>query len=129
MKGLLAACLLLAAPAQAAPPPSPLSATELKELRKNLEPLVRADPEDAVSWRRLGLVCNGLGDVECAEKSFLRVVEILPEDAGAYYMLGLIYEKRKMKSKAVEAWQACLKHAKDPKLRAVAQKHLEALGP
>jgi hypothetical protein len=39
-------------------------------------------------------------------------------------MLGLIYEKKGMKDKALAAWKTCLENTQDPRLRETAMRHI-----
>lgn len=99
----------------------------LQRARSALEKAVEADPANSELWMHLGLVEHKLGNLDGAEKAFTKVAGIEPDRADAHYMLALIYEKRGEKARAVGAWEACLRVAADPNLKAIAEKHLKQL--
>src|SRR5271155_2778958 len=97
------------------------------ELRRARLVLENAPPTDATNdslWLHLAFIEHKMGDLDAAQASFEKVVALDPAETGAYYMLGLLYEKKGNKAKAAEAWQSCIVHSKDPGLLSVARKHL-----
>lgn len=132
MKTLLLS-LLLVLPAlsalAAAPKLSPEERARLETARERLAEAVRAKPEDAASWRKLGQVHQALGAPEPARDAFLQVTRLDPADAGAWSLLALTHEKLEEVPQAIAAWEACAARTKDPELAAVARKHLQVLRP
>lgn len=132
MKTLLLT-LLLAVPALSAPAGAPRMSPEersrLEAARDRLSEAVRAKPEDAAAWRKLGQVHQALGAAEPARDAFLQVTRLDPADAGAWSLLALTHEKLEEVPAAIAAWEACLARTKDPELSAVARKHLQVLRP
>lgn len=132
MKTLLLSLLLIvpALRAQAAGAKmAPEERARLEAVRDRLSDAVRAKPEDASVWRKLGQVHQALGAAEPARDAFLQVTRLDPSDAGAWSLLALAHEKLEEVPQAVAAWEACAARAKDPELAAVARKHLQVLRP
>lgn len=100
---------------------------QLLKAKATVETQLQADPSNIELWRRLGLLSHKLTLVDEAEKAFNKVLELNPKDPGAYFMLALIYEKKKLKEQAISAWENCLKYAENLKMQAIAKKHLEHL--
>ena len=132
MKTVLLSLLLIVPALQALAAPAKMSPEErarLEAVRDRLADSVRAKPEDAASWRKLGQVHQALGAAEPARDAFLQVTRLDPADAGAWSLLALAHEKLEEFPKAVAAWEACAARSKDPELSAVARKHLQVLRP
>ena len=100
---------------------------QAKQAREVLLEGLKKYPENAVLWLQLGFNEKRLGDVDAAQRAFEKVVSLNPQNADAYYMLGLIYEKKKLKDQAVAAWKSCLANTKEDPIKEVAQKHLSLL--
>lgn len=133
MKTLAAFLFLLAAVPAAAEPPQPPSKvtpevraallTEAADLERQLQ----APPGDAGLYTRLGFVYSRLDQADDAQRAFENAVRLDPKKAPAWYMLGLIYEKKGLKDRALAAWRACLENTADPRARDTAQKHIHQL--
>lgn len=134
MKYLLAALFLAAAPSARAQSAGDQcvsgkcpGAGEPGKTAAELELAVRQRPADAELHIRLGFAYARLEKADEAQKAFENAVRLDPKKAIAHYMLGLIYEKKGLREKAVAAWTACLENAADPHMRETALKHLHHL--
>ncbi|MDO8804144.1 MAG: tetratricopeptide repeat protein [Elusimicrobiota bacterium] len=94
-----------------------------------LERALLTQPDNLELYIKLGFAYTRLGRADDAQRAFENAVRIDPKRAIAHYMLGLIYEKKGLKDKAIVAWTACLQTAVDPHIRETALKHLNALTP
>ena len=92
-----------------------------------LEEAIKQDPANIELYIRLGFTYSKLEKADDAQRAFENAVRLDPKRAIAHYMLGLIYEKKGLKEKALTAWQACLDNATEPHLRDTAIKHLHHL--
>jgi cytochrome c-type biogenesis protein CcmH/NrfG len=131
MKHLLLA-FLLASPAllAAEPPPpndSPETMIQLKQEAASLEQQVKVSPKDTELYVKLGFTYARLRQADEAQRAFETAVTLDPKRAIAHYMLGLIYEKKGLRERAVTAWKACLENTQDPRLRETAVRHLHHL--
>lgn len=131
MKYLLMA-LLLASPALAAAEhpefnDTPEKIEQLKKEAASLEQQIKASPKDTELYVKLGFTYARLHQADDAQRAFESAVSLDPKKAIAHYMLGLIYEKKGMREKAVAAWKACLENTQDPRLRETAIRHLHHL--
>jgi len=128
---LLAASAPQAALAQAAvgrwQSDKPLNAEELKKDISALQEAVKLNPGDTELYIRLGFAYAKLEQADDAQKAFETAVRLDPKKAIAHYMLGLIYEKKGLREKALASWQACLENAAEHHLRETALKHLHHL--
>ena len=127
---LLAAFLAAAAPALAQGEPRDIRTQNVEELKKtaaDLEDAVKLQPANAELYIKLGFTYTRLEKADDAQRVFERAALLAPEKAITHYMLGLIYEKKALKSKAIAAWTACLKNAVEPHMRETARKHLHHL--
>ena len=136
MKQILSACLLLAPALLAAAPPSAQQHKETPEMREqlkkdaaSLEAQITAAPPpgDPELYVKLGFTYARLEQADEAQKAFENAVRLAPQKAVAHYMLGLIYEKKGLKEKALAAWKACLENTADPRMRDTAAKHIHHL--
>jgi len=101
------------------------------ELRKDaaaLEEQVKLDPGNVELYIRLGFAYTKLENADGARKAFESAVRLDQKMAIVHYMLGLIYEKKGLRDKAIAAWKACLENAAEPRMRETAKKHLHHLG-
>lgn len=137
MKNLIMAlcffCAAAAAFAQTAPSGqesglTPQAAAELTRTAADLERQLAALPENIDLHLKLGYTYTRLGRADDAQRAFENAVRLDPKRAIAHYMLGLIYEKKGLRDRAVAAWRACLDNTADPGLRNTAIKHLNNLG-
>lgn len=130
MRKLLAAALLLVPALLAAEPPvPPRKATpemraqltlEVADLKKQL----LTSPSDPELYVKLGFKYARLDMPDEAQAAFENAVRLDPRRAIAHYMLGLIYEKKGMRDKALAAWKACLESAQDPHMKETAERHI-----
>lgn len=132
MRTILAAALFFApALLQAEPPPPPKVTPEVRARLQveaaALEKQAQASPNDPELYTRLGFTYARLDQADDAQRAFESAVRLDPKKAPAWYMLGLIYEKKGLKEKAIAAWRACLENTQDPRARDTAQRHIHHL--
>ena len=106
---------------------TPEKRRRLEESRARLKEALAKTPEDVELWRKLGFVHQALGEAAEARSAFERLLALRPEDEGAHFMTALIHEKMGNTAQAISAWEKCLRVAKVPKHREVAQRHLSHL--
>lgn len=129
-KALFAALFFVPAVLAAEPPPPndpPEVVARLKQEAAALEQQARANPKDTAVFLKLGFTYSRLKQADDAQRAFETVVSLDPKKAIAHYMLGLIYEKKALRDRAIAAWRACLETAADPQMRATAERHLHHL--
>ncbi len=128
---LLAALLFIPALAAAEPPPPPPETPEtIAQLNKDAESLqqqIKASPKDAELRVKLGFTYMRLRRHDDAQRCFEEAVQLDPKKAVAHYMLGMIYEKKGMKDKALASWKACLENTQDPAMKDTASRHIHHL--
>lgn len=100
---------------------------ELVATAARLEQAAITQPDNVELHIKLGFTYTRLGRADDAQRSFENAVRLDPKRAIAHYMLGLIYEKKGLKDKAIAAWKACLENAVEPHIRETALKHLTNL--
>ena len=100
---------------------------ELARTATELEQALILQPVNVELHIKLGFTYTRLGKADEAQRSFETAARLDPKKAIAHYMLGLIYEKKGLKAKAIASWQACLDTAADPHMRETAIKHLNTL--
>jgi len=100
---------------------------ELTRTAAVLEQALITQPDNLEFHIKLGFAYTRLGKADDAQRAFENAVRLDPKKAIAHYMLGLIYEKKGLRDRAVVAWTACLQTAVDPHIRETALKHLNAL--
>ncbi|MDD2805873.1 MAG: tetratricopeptide repeat protein [Elusimicrobiales bacterium] len=101
---------------------------ELTQTAADLERQLLQLPENTDLHIKLGFTYTRLGRADDALRAFESAVRLDPKRAIAHYMLGLIYEKKGLRDKAITSWKACLDNTGDPNLRNTAVKHLNNLG-
>ena len=104
-----------------------LSAQELEKNAVALNGAIKQDPANVELYIRLGFTYAKLEKADEAQTAFENAVRLDPKRAIAHYMIGLIYEKKGLKEKAIASWTACLENAAEPRLRETALKHLHHL--
>ena len=92
-----------------------------------LEQQAAAAPKDAELRVRLGLTYSRLEQADEAQRAFEAALALDPKNPGAHFMLGLIFEKKGLRDRAIAEWKACLDNATDPKMKEKAAKHLKQL--
>jgi protein O-GlcNAc transferase len=70
-----------------------------------------ATPQDLEAWLNLNLVALAVLDLQTAERSALRAVELAPEDWRGHYQLGMVYDAGNLKDKAEAAWRTAIEKA------------------
>jgi tetratricopeptide (TPR) repeat protein len=101
--------------------------SELTTTAAKLELALITQPNNVEFHIKLGFTYTRLGKADDAQRAFESAVRLDPKKAIGHYMLGLIYEKKNLKDKAIAAWKACLENATEPHLRETAIKHLNTL--
>ena len=127
---LLAAFLTVVSPAMAQTGPRDIrvqSVAELKQTAVDLEAAVIQQPDNSELYIKLGFTYTRLEKADDAQKAFENAARLDPKRAITHYMLGLIYEKKGLKDKAIAAWKVCLDNAAEEHLRETARKHLHHL--
>ena len=128
---LLVALFLLPTLLAAAPHPPRKESPEMREQLKieaaALEEQLKAAPADIELYMRLGFAYSRLEQADEAQRAFESAVALDAKKAGAHFMLGLIYEKKGLRDKALAAWKACLENTQDPRMRDTAQRHIHHL--
>lgn len=128
--------LLFACAAQATAQTAPAGAdkdirlqtpAELARTATEVEQALVMQPENVELHLKLGFTYTRLGKADEAQRAFETAARLDPKKAIAHYMLGLIYEKKGLKARAIAAWQACLDTAAEPQMRETALKHLNTL--
>jgi cytochrome c-type biogenesis protein CcmH/NrfG len=130
---LFAALLFSPALAAAEPPPHhhhqeiPRTPDQLKKEAASLLEQIKASPSDPELYVKLGFTYTRLDQADDAQQAFENAAKFDPKEVIAHYMLGLIYEKKGMKDKALVSWKACLDNANDPSMRETAKRHIHHL--
>ena len=101
-------------------------ASEQSRALSALQEALQKDPTNSELWSHLGFAWHKLADLEQSQKAFEKAVSLNPKNLGAQFMLGLIYEKKKLKAQAIEAWKACLA-SPEQRTRDIAKNHLHQL--
>jgi tetratricopeptide (TPR) repeat protein len=132
MKNLLIAVLFFSPSLLGAEPPAPPKETpevreQLKQEAARLEKLAQASPADADLQVKLGFTYARLDQADDAQRAFESAVRLDAKRAVAWYMLGLIYEKKGLKDKALAAWKTCLETAQEPRMKDTAARHIHHL--
>ena len=133
MKYLLLSLLLagaVPAMAQTAPVDKDIrlqTPAELAQTATALEQALIMQPQNAELQIKLGFTYTRLEKADEAQRCFEAAARLDPKRAIAHYMLGLIYEKKGLKAKAIASWQACLETAAEQHIRDTAIKHLNTL--
>jgi len=96
---------------------------EIISIKKNIEMKV----DLAQNYLKLGYLYSKLGDADKAQDAFENVIKLEPYNSKAYFMLGLIYEKKNMTAKAIDVWQKCYNYTQNTEIKQIAQKHIDYL--
>ena len=127
MKKILIAALLALPALRAGAEVPPELREQLKKEAAQLEVQAAAAPKDAELRVRLGLTYSRLEQADEAQRAFEAALTLDPKNAGAHFMLGLIFEKKGLRDRAIAEWKACLENAADPRMKEKAAKHLKQL--
>ena len=103
------------------------SVEELIKDAAALEAAITQNPGNIELHLRLGFAYSRLEKADDAQRAFESVVRLDSKRAIAHYMLGLIYEKKGLRERAIDSWKACLDNAAEQHLRETALKHLHHL--
>jgi len=102
---------------------------EIENIKKEIP--VQITPENinqaVQKYLKIGHLYTQRNDVDNAQIAFEKVISLDNTNDKAYFMLGLIYEKKKMYSQAIDAWQKCILYTKKAEIKEIAQKHLNYL--
>lgn len=101
--------------------------TQIENLKKEILVLKPDSPELVSKYLKIGYLYSQINEVDKAQEAFENVIKLDPKNDKAYFMLGLIYEKKKMTAQAIDAWQKCLNYTQNPEIKRTAQKHLDYL--
>jgi len=129
---LLAALLFAPALLAAEPPPPPPNdppevVAQLRQEAAALEQQTKTSPKDTELFVKLGFTYARLKQADDAQRAFETAISLDPKKAVAHYMLGLIYEKKGLRDRAIAAWKACLENSAEPRMRETAERHLHHL--
>ncbi|MEA5567616.1 protein kinase domain-containing protein [Anabaena sp. UHCC 0399] len=64
----------------------------LENAKKYYELAIKYNPQNDVAYNNLGLVCQGLRDFQCVDKSYAAVFKLKPNSWEAHYGLGNFYD-------------------------------------
>ncbi|MBD2364757.1 tetratricopeptide repeat protein [Anabaena minutissima FACHB-250] len=64
----------------------------LEDAKKYYELAIKFNPQNDVAYNNLGLVCQGLRDFQCVDKSYAAVFKLKPNSWEAHYGLGNFYD-------------------------------------
>jgi tetratricopeptide (TPR) repeat protein len=56
-----------------------------------------------------------------------RALAIEPQNSRAYYILAMVYEKKKDYKNAIDSWQKCFQYSNNKEIKEIAQKHIDYL--
>lgn len=129
-KALLAVLFFMPAFAGAEPQrpgETPETIVRLKKEASDLEKQAAASPTNIAIFIKLGFTYARLKQADDAQRAFETAVSLDPKIAEAHYMLGLIYEKKGMRDRALSAWRACLANARETSMRDTAKRHIHNL--
>ena len=99
----------------------------LSEAYTQLQLAAVLGPNDARVASALGIVACRVGRVDEAQRALERAITLEPNSIASYYELALIYEKKNLKDRALDAWQRFAQLNNDAPLRITAQKHIQFL--
>lgn len=101
--------------------------SEIENIKKEISLAKPDDQNIANNYMKLGHLYSQINEIDKAQEAFENVIKINPKNDKAYFMLGLIYEKKKMFAQAINAWQKCLDYTQNLEVKKIAQKHLDYL--
>ncbi|GAB4029358.1 MAG: hypothetical protein Fur0012_03580 [Elusimicrobiota bacterium] len=78
-------------------------------------------------YLKIGKLYAEINDVDNAQAAFEKVLSMDEKNNRAHFMLGLIFEKKKMTEKALYHWEKCLEYASHPGVKEIASKHINYL--
>lgn len=84
-------------------------------------------PGSVEKYIKIGKLYSQINDADNAQASFEKVLSIDQKNDTAHFMLGLIFEKKKMIEKALYHWQKCLEYSTNPSMKEIAIKHVNYL--
>jgi len=75
----------------------------------------------------LGIVAGRLGRYDAALRALEQSISVEANSVASYYHLGMIYESRGLKDRALDAWSRFAGLTQDEALKTLAQKHIRVL--
>lgn len=78
-------------------------------------------------YLKIAYLYTEINELDNAILYYNKALELDNKNANIYYMLAMIYEKRKNYTMAIDNWQKCLIYTKNQKIKQIAQKHIEYL--
>ena len=75
----------------------------------------------------LALVACRLGRLDVAQRALERSISLDSNSVASYFELGLLYEKKNMEVRALDAWHRFLTLSQDDQLKALARRHIQYL--
>jgi tetratricopeptide (TPR) repeat protein len=79
------------------------------EAKEHFKQAVALDPNDATTYIQLGLVCDKMNDLECAEEAAEAAQKAAPDYSESYNFIGYLYAERGLKlDRALELIQKAL---------------------
>lgn len=134
MKKLLFSLLFLSSAvcAQTAtqPPEPKLTPQEIQQINDQIDGAkkeIAAKLNVVDNYLKIGHLYMRLNNADQAQAACETVLTLDPKNSKAHFMLGLIFEKKKMNDRAVYHWQQCQQNTTNPQIKQVAQKHLDYL--
>ena len=100
---------------------------ELKRAKAAIEEALKKDPNNSELWVHLGYAERNMQQIDQAQAAFEKAISLNPKNVTAHFMLGLIYEKKKLYSNARTSWRVCLENSQDQRIKEMARKHLTQL--
>lgn len=88
-------------------------AKELPEARQDYEQASQFDPNNTDTLNNLAQVCQGLGDIACAEASYKRLLSLNGKDWGGHYNLGSFYDEQGREQEAEREYQLAAQWGSD----------------
>jgi tetratricopeptide (TPR) repeat protein len=75
----------------------------------------------------LGVVACRLGRLDVAQRVLERSIAVDSNSVASYFQLALIYEKKGVSDRALDAWHRFAALTQDERLKGLAQKHIQVL--
>lgn len=109
--------------------PRELPPQEIARIKAELDSLSKQpdSPGGVEKYLKIGKLYTEINDADKAQAAFEKVLSMDEKNDRAHFMLGLIFEKKKMTEKALYHWQKCLEYASNPGVKEIASKHINYL--
>jgi len=92
-----------------------------------IEQDLKTDPNNAELWLHLGFAYRKINKIDQSQQAFEKASTLSPGEKDSWFMLGLIYESKRDRQAASNAWKRYLAVETDAEKRAVAEKHIHHL--